>query len=93
MDMEEIYTAMRRMYGTHIEAAKMLGIGSRYYRDIRNGHAHLTQRMERAIRYRFACLTQGPSMIVTHSEESRPDLWPEQTQQKSPSPSEGQNQQ
>lgn len=46
MTLEEAFDALKDRYGSHSAAARALGINTSYYRDIRNGRASPSDRLQ-----------------------------------------------
>lgn len=46
MTLEEAFDALKNRYGSHSAAARALGINTSYYRDIRNGRANPSVRLQ-----------------------------------------------
>lgn len=55
-ELKKIFEAMLKRYGSHVAAAKALGIDKDYYRAMRNGRTNISKNMAFIIKVRSATL-------------------------------------
>lgn len=69
MTLEEAFYALKERYGSHSAAARALGINTSYYRDIRNGRACPSERLQEFLIYK-AQIAHVPYPLATNLKEA-----------------------
>lgn len=65
MTLEEAFDALKNRYGSHSAAARALGINTSYYRDIRNGRANPSDRLQEFLIFK-AEIAHFPYPVATN---------------------------